>query len=445
MPPYLDRLKLLYIGLTICRGGLPVCSRENSDSMLLYRSMRVGGEMSLGAKSLGIKYDPRVTLTDEFPCPGFVAINEIQEEIDWAYHKLRAEIISILAPKVIKIILEKVNPNPKIQLVLPDSIQWEIMRILASSPSFKNSNQKIQSILSNLDLPDLVKVNLPAYLQPVFGYMNSFRYLRSVVKAHTDLFSLTEIEFERMCQNNSLLNKETYVAKLIKNQLKLKNTQIKDFLSFNTWLLEVNEFFNEIHLLKRGQESKNFNKNLSRGNLLKSGKDNYKKRFLEVGYFWYYNEIINSKKDADFNSDSEAYKILSNSVFKRYSKFKNHIEDDNVDDIFNFIIEKSKYFVGLVSVEGLLVDVNSGEIIQNSTTRNLQLDGRNIIVESFPVDVSDELKSSFIETLKIQQKVSANPSRIEISVKNKESYLYIKLENANSKDYNKIISLVKLL
>lgn len=401
--------------------------------------------MSLGAKSLGIKYDPRVTLTDEFPCPGFVAINEIQEEIDWAYHKLRAEIISILAPKVIKIILEKVNPNPKIQLVLPDSIQWEIMRILASSPSFKNSNQKIQSILSNLDLPDLVKVNLPAYLQPVFGYMNSFRYLRSVVKAHTDLFSLTEIEFERMCQNNSLLNKETYVAKLIKNQLKLKNTQIKDFLSFNTWLLEVNEFFNEIHLLKRGQESKNFNKNLSRGNLLKSGKDNYKKRFLEVGYFWYYNEIINSKKDADFNSDSEAYKILSNSVFKRYSKFKNHIEDDNVDDIFNFIIEKSKYFVGLVSVEGLLVDVNSGEIIQNSTTRNLQLDGRNIIVESFPVDVSDELKSSFIETLKIQQKVSANPSRIEISVKNKESYLYIKLENANSKDYNKIISLVKLL
>ena len=275
--------------------------------------------------------------------------------------------------------------------------------------------------------------------------MNSFRYLRSVVKAHTDLFSLTEIEFERMCQNNSLLNKETYVAKLIKNQLKLKNTQIKDFLSFNTWLLEVNEFFNEIHLLKRGQESKNFNKNLSRGNLLKSGKDNYKKRFLEVGYFWYYNEIINSKKDADFNSDSEAYKILSNSVFKRYSKFKNHIEDDNVDDIFNFIIEKSKYFVGLVSVEGLLVDVNSGEIIQNSTTRNLQLDGRNIIVESFPVDVSDELKSSFIETLKIQQKVSANPSRIEISVKNKESYLYIKLENANSKDYNKIISLVKLL
>lgn len=407
--------------------------------------MRVGGEMSLGAKSLGIKYDPRVTLTDEFPCPGFVAINEIQEEIDWAYHKLRAEIISILAPKVIKIILEKVNPNPKIQLVLPDSIQWEIMRILASSPSFKNSNQKIQSILSNLDLPDLVKVNLPAYLQPVFGYMNSFRYLRSVVKAHTDLFSLTEIEFERMCQNNSLLNKETYVAKLIKNQLKLKNTQIKDFLSFNTWLLEVNEFFNEIHLLKRGQESKNFNKNLSRGNLLKSGKDNYKKRFLEVGYFWYYNEIINSKKDADFNSDSEAYKILSNSVFKRYSKFKNHIEDDNVDDIFNFIIEKSKYFVGLVSVEGLLVDVNSGEIIQNSTTRNLQLDGRNIIVESFPVDVSDELKSSFIETLKIQQKVSANPSRIEISVKNKESYLYIKLENANSKDYNKIISLVKLL
>ena len=100
--------------------------------------------MSLGAKSLGIKYDPRVTLTDEFPCPGFVAINEIQEEIDWAYHKLRAEIISILAPKVIKIILEKVNPNPKIQLVLPDSIQWEIMRILASSPSFKKFNRYYQ-------------------------------------------------------------------------------------------------------------------------------------------------------------------------------------------------------------------------------------------------------------------------------------------------------------
>jgi hypothetical protein len=132
-------------------------------------------------------------------------------------------------------------------------------------------------------------------------------------------------------------------------------------------------------------------------------------------------------------------------VFARYSKFKNHIENDNVDDIFKFIIEKSKYFIGLVSVEGLLVDVNSGEIIQNSTTRNLQLDGRNIVVESFPVEVSNELKSSFIETLKIQQKVNANPSRIEISVKNKESYLYIKLENANSKDYNKIISLVKLL
>jgi hypothetical protein len=408
-------------------------------------TLRVGGKMSLGAKSLGIKYDPRLTLTGEFPCPGFVAINEIQEEIDWAYHKLRAEIVSILAPKVIKVILEKVNPNPKIQLVLPNSVEQEIIRILASSPSFKNSNQKIQLILSNLDLPDLLKVNLTAYLQPVFGYMNSFRYLRSVVKAHTDLFSLTEIEFERMCQGNSLLNKETYIDRLIKNQLKLKNVQIKDFSSFNAWLLEVNEFFNEIHLLKRGQESKIFNRNLSRGNLLKSGKDNYKRRLLEVGYFWYYNEIIKSKKDADFNSDSEAFKILSNSVFARYSKFKNHIENDNVDDIFKFIIEKSKYFIGLVSVEGLLVDVNSGEIIQNSTTRNLQLDGRNIVVESFPVEVSNELKSSFIETLKIQQKVNANPSRIEISVKNKESYLYIKLENANSKDYNKIISLVKLL
>jgi hypothetical protein len=408
-------------------------------------TLRVGGEMSLGAKSLGIKYDPRLTLTGEFPCPGFVAINEIQEEIDWAYHKLRAEIVSILAPKVIKVILQKVTPNPKIQLVLPNSIQQEIIKILASSPSFKNSNQKIQLILSNLDLPDLLKVNLPAYLQPVFSYINSFRYLRSVVKAHTDLFSLTEIEFERMCQGNNLLNKETYIDRLIKNQLKLKNVQIKDFSSFNAWLLEVNEFFNEIHLLKRGQESKIFNRNLSRGNLLKSGKDNYKRRLLEVGYFWYYNEIIKSKKDTDFNSDSEAYRILSNSVFARYSKFKNHIENDNVDDIFNFIIEKSKYFIGLVSVEGLLVDVNSGEIIQNSTTRNLQLDGRNIVVESFPVEVSDELKSSFTETLKIQQKVNANPSRIEISVKNKESYLYIKLENANSKDYNKIISLVKLL
>ena len=286
---------------------------------------------------------------------------------------------------------------------------------------------------------------MPAYLQPVFGFLNSFRYLRSVVKAHADLFSLTEIEFERMCQNNSLLNKETYSARLIKNQSKLKDTNIENFSSFNAWLLEVNEFFNEIHLLKRGQESKNFKRNLSRGNLLKSGKDNYKKRFLEVGYFWYYNEIIVNKKDADLNSDSEAFKILSNSAFTRYSKIKNHIKDNHVDDIFNLIIEKSKYFIGLVSIEGLLIDVNSGKIIQNSTTRNLQLDGRSIIVESFPVEVSNELKSSFIETLKIQQKVNANPSQIEISVKNKESYLYIKLENANSKDYNKIISLVKLL
>ena len=401
--------------------------------------------MPITSKSLAVKFDSRITANGDFPCYGFVAIHEIQEEIEWAYQKVRTEVASILGPRVINIVLEKANPNPNVQLVLEKSIQEEIIRILVSSPSVKNSNQKVQELLSNLDLPELIKINLAAYLQTIVSYLNSFRYLRSVVKAHADLFSIPEIEFEKICQNNSLLNKKTYSAKLVKDQLILKDFRINDFSSFNNWLNKLNDFFNEVYALKKGEQSNNFKERLSRGNLLKSGKNNYKKRFQEICFFWYYNEIIKNKKDVDLDPDTEEYKILLNSVFSRYTKVKNYIIENDSDKIFKYLVEKSEYYIGLVSIDGLLVDVNSGKIIQDSITRVLQLDDRDIIIESNPTKISEELKSSFIETIKIQQRVNPNPSRIELSIKNKESYLYIKLEDSDSKDYNQIINLIKLL
>jgi hypothetical protein len=401
----------------------------------------------------------------DFPTRGDLAMSRIEDTIEAQISSIRGILTSEVLPKLIDVVLQKTALNQKSRTLLDWGLSRQISQILVSSPS-KIANQKVQELLSysNLNLPSEFTRNLVVYLQPAISFLHSMRHIRSAVNLHskvlnfaTDDLTLISSQIKKFGNGQDDEQKEKLAKELVTESKYLQDFVISDLASLDLWMDQLTLHCASYLSLKfspdKGLIKNEISKELpNRGSLNSDGLQNYKKRFKEISYYWLLNEIIDTGKLKKYNLPDEFEKTLTNSVFVKYQTFLDLCKNSDTNKIYNYLLEKSSHRLAnnlIKEKNDALIDINQikstnipkGDLI----VFTLNLGDRKIAVETNSEKISTDIKEKLISVLKLQRRIDANQSPLDVSVQSGENFLRIVLQDNTGKDFNKIINLIELL
>ncbi len=401
----------------------------------------------------------------DFPTRGDLAMSRIEDTIEAQISSIRGILTSEVLPKLIDVVLQKTALNQKSRTLLDWGLSRQISQILVSSPS-KIANQKVQELLSysNLNLPSEFTRNLVVYLQPAISFLHSMRHIRSAVNLHskvlnfaTDDLTLISSQIKKFGNGQDDEQKEKLAKELVTESKYLQDFVISDLASLDLWMDQLTLHCASYLTLKfspdKGLIKNEISKELpNRGSLNSDGLQNYKKRFKEISYYWLLNEIIDTGKLKKYNLPDEFEKTLTNSVFVKYQTFLDLCKNSDTNKIYNYLLEKSSHRLAnnlIKEKNDALIDINQikstnipkGDLI----VFTLNLGDRKIAVETNSEKISTDIKEKLISVLKLQRRIDANQSPLDVSVQSGENFLRIVLQDNTGKDFNKIINLIELL
>lgn len=401
----------------------------------------------------------------DFPTRGDLAMSRIEDTIEAQISSIRGILRSEVLPKLIDVVLQKTALNQKSRTLLDWGLSRQISQILVSSPS-KIANQKVQELLSysNLNLPSEFTRNLVVYLQPAISFLHSMRHIRSAVNLHskvlnfaTDDLTLISSQIKKFGNGQDDEQKEKLAKELVTESKYLQDFVISDLASLDLWMDQLTLHCASYLTLKfspgKGLIKNEISKELpNRGSLNSDGLQNYKKRFKEISYYWLLNEIIETGKLKKSNLPDEFEKTLSNSVFVKYQTFLELCKNSDTNKIYNYLLEKSSHRLAnnlIKEKNDALIDINQIESTNISkrdlNVFTLNLGDRKIAVETNSEKISTDIKEKLISVLKLQRRIDANQSPLDVSVQIGGDFLRIVLQDNTGKDFNKIINLIELL
>jgi hypothetical protein len=402
----------------------------------------------------------------DFPIRGDLGMSRIEWTMEAQISSIRGTLTSEVLPKLIDIILQKTAGNQNPRPLLDWGLSRQISQIVISS-SAKIANHKVQELLSfsKLNLPNEFSRNLVSYLQPAVSFLNSTRHIRSAVNLHSKVlnFTLEDLtlitsQIDNFGGDQDIFDSKKAMAKGVAEESKfLRDFIISDFETLDLWMDELTlncanyltlNYNPGKGLIKSVQSKEGFN----RGSLNLGGMQNYKKRFKEASYYWLLNEIIETGKIKKSNVPDEFEKTLTNSVFVKYQTFLDLCKNSDSNKIYNYLLEKSSHRLAnnlIKEKNNTLIDKNqikSTNIPKGDlNVFTLNLGDRKIAVETNSEKISTDIKEKLISVLKLQRRIDANQSPLDVSVQSGENFLRIVLQDNTGKDFNKIINLIELL
>ena len=404
--------------------------------------------------------------TFDFPIRGDLGMSRIEWTIEAQISSIRGTLTSEVLPKLIDIILQKTAGNQSPRPLLDWGLSRQISQIAISS-SAKIANHKVQELLlfSKLKLPNEFISNLVSYLQPAVSFLNSTRHIRSAVNLHSKVlnFNLEDLTLITSQINNfggdqDLFQSKKSTAKLVAEESKfLRDFVISDFETLDLWMDELTLNCTNYLTLNYNPgkgliKSELSREGLNRGSLNLGGMQNYKNRFKEASYYWLLNEIIETGKLKKSNVPDELEKTLTNSVFVKYQTFLDLCKNTDSNTIYNYLLEKSSHRLAnnlIKEKNNALIDINqikSTNIPKRElNVFTLNLGDQKIAVETNSEKISTDIKEKLISVLKLQKRIDANQSPLDVSVQSGGDFLRIVLQDNTGKDFNKIINLIELL